>query len=397
MEQKEHKMYTVLTVINMEKNGVLIDKKLCERELLHGEMIMEDVKIELQPYNPGSPNDLQTLLLGRLDLPVVKLTKKGKKPSFDKEAMQEYERILEFKATSEENDNALVAESILRYRGWQKATSTNYRPYLEKVSPDGRLRTSYMLHRTKTGRWSCENPNLQNIPRHTNQSWNGDMKKAFVTMPGWTLWEFDYSQLEFRLATAYASTYSNSGMEPLIECFEEGRDVFSEMAVKMKMPRPTTKTFVYTTQYGGGINRISHVFGVPASKAQAMRNTYFREYPGFEKLNDTCALTAKTKRKIRLWSGRYRHFAFPKEEAHKAMNSVMQGGAADIVEMQMNRVHHDFSDPSKCRLLLQVHDSLVVEIRDDYAEEVIPKIIETMADIQDFGVKFAVDAHIWGS
>lgn len=381
-ETWEHKQKFVRTIIAMERRGVRVDTTLAKRMQIHGEMIMEDIREELK-LNPGSTKDLKVLLIDKLGLPVVKATPAGA-PSFDKEAMAVYDRALEL----QENH---TAELITTYRGWQKSVSSNYIPYQELLSPDGRLRPNYKLHGTKTGRMSCEKPNLQQIPRSGDKAWNGEMKSTFIPEEGYELYEADYSQLELRLGTAYA------GEEGLKRIFAEGRDVFTEMSNDLGMSRQNTKTLVYTIQYGGGINRISTVFAVSRERAEQLRENYFSTYPGFHSVAMVATQKAKHVGKLKLWSGRYRHFLYPREEAHKAFNSVIQGGAADIVERTMVRCFESVDNDEECRMLLQVHDSIVWEIKRDMVDKYLPMIKEAMTNIEpDFGVTFAVDIHKFG-
>jgi DNA polymerase I len=371
----------VRLIAQMERNGVKVDTELCKRQIVIGEYQMGEI-LEILGYDNLGPIALSDLLFKRLKLPVVKQTKTGA-PCFDKEAMGIYDQILE------RSDNE-TAQHVLSYRGWQKSVSSNYRPYLELLSPDGRLRPNYKLHGTKTGRLSCERPNLQQIPRVSDKPWNGQMKAAFVPDSGFELWEYDFAQLELRLATAYA------GEIALIEAFEAGRDVFIEMSEQIGMPRHDTKTLVYTIQYGGGVKRLTHVFGISPDRAAEIRDNFYNTYPGFRRISNLAANRVKAGKPIKVWSGRYRHFQFGKDEAHKAFNSAIQGGAADIMERAMLRVTPLVSD--ECRMLLQIHDSIVVEIRSDRVEYYVPLIKQAMEAVPEpFGVKFAVDAKKWGS
>lgn len=192
-EYWNHKQQFIRVIIAMEARGVGVDTAKCSRMIAIGESNMQDILDDLG-LNPASPKDLKELLIDRMGLPVVKETGKGA-PSFDKFAMEIYEQMLE--ARSDE-----TAEKILIYRGWQKTVSSNYRAYLDLLSPDGRLRPNYKLHGTKTGRMSCEKPNLQQIPKSSAKEWNGDLKSTFLPTVGYRLYEADYSQLELRLATA---------------------------------------------------------------------------------------------------------------------------------------------------------------------------------------------------
>lgn len=380
----DHKQDFYSVIIAMERRGIRVDTSLCQKMIVLGENAMEDIVELLDDRNPGSPKVLKELLLDELGLPVVKKSSKTGNPSFDKSAMEVYEQILE------RNSNPL-AEWILAYRGWQKSVSSNYKAYLELLSPDGRLRPNYKLHGTKTGRMSCEKPNLQQIPRSGEKPWNGQMKQAFIPEEGYRLWEADYGQLELRLATEYAKD------ESLKQIFAEDRDVFTEMSGQIGMARHDTKTLVYTIQYGGGINRLSAVFGITADRANDIRENFYNTYPGFRRASNAASTKVKVKGKLRLWSGRYRHFLYPKDEAHKAFNSVVQGGSADIVERAMVRLYKTVDNEEECRMLLQVHDSVVFEIKDGLEDKYHPMIREAMENLgPDFTVKYTVDIHEWG-
>jgi DNA polymerase-1 len=373
-------------VIPMEARGIRVDTELCKRMTVHGETTMQEL-LDMIGLNLGSPKDQYELFINRLKLPVLKTSKKTGNPSFDKEVMREYETILE----RNYNGNP-TAEYVLAYRGWQKSVSSNYKPYVNLLSPDGRLRPNYKLHGTKTGRLSCELPNLQQIPKSGEKAWNGEMKKAFIPSEGYELWEFDYAQLELRLGTAYAKE------EKLLEVFADPtRDVFTEMSKQVGMNRFDTKTLTYSMQYGAGENRIKNVFGVSAQRAREIRDNYFNTYPNFAIITKHAARRAVKAGKVQLWTKRYRHFMWPQSESHKAFNAVIQGGAADIVERVMVRISGCGFDPTECRMLLQVHDSIVFEIRKEKVDYYTSRIRELMEDVQpDFGVKFKVDVHEWG-
>ncbi len=377
----EYEQEFVRTLIAMERRGVRIDQELAAEQYALGIKTMAEIQSKLK-LNPASPKDLEKLLINELGLPVVKRTPGGK-PSFDKFAMGVYDELLEV------NDNDL-AKQILTYRGWQKTTSSNYHAYMELLSPDGRIRPNYKIHGTVTGRLSCEKPNLQQIPRSGDNPWNGKLKKAFIAKEGFTLYEIDYSQLELRLATAYANE------EGLKAAFAEGRDVFTEMSNELGMARHDVKTLTYTIQYGGGVNRVSTVFKLPEYRAKEIIDNFYAKYPGFREKTRIAQRKTFTQGYLKLWSGRRRHFVDPQSEAHKAFNSVIQGGAAEIMKRQMVRLHNTLDNEEECRMLLQVHDSVVLEIRDDVADNYLPEIKQLMEDVKpDFGVKFAADLHKW--
>jgi DNA polymerase-1 len=369
-------------LMDMEDTGILINQSFCEQELDRGLKIMAEIKKELG-FNPGSPDQLGKFLLEDLKLPPVGKRGKRGKYSFNKENMKIYDELLE-------RNGDHRAKLIMTYRGWSKTTGSNYNPYLEKLSHDGRFRTNFKQHGTKTGRLSASI--LHQIPKTSDKDWNGKLKRAFIPRDGYTLWDADFSQLEFRLKAAYA------GEKGLIAVFnDESRDIFNEMSAELGMPRDPTKTFNYTISYGGRIDRVSHVFGVSNQAAKAMLDNYFNKYPGFLKFSRLAEARAAQQGFVRYWSGRRRHFQFP-SEYWLADNSAIQGGAFEIVKRGSIRVRDAGLITKECLLNLQVHDDLVFEIENGKEDEYLPEIKKELEDVQpDFGVKFKVDINKWGT
>lgn len=383
----KQKVIRVLT--EMRRRGISVDLELTEQLRDEGEAEKERIKAELG-LNPASNKDMQTLMIDRLGLPILKKSEKTGAPSFDKSVMPEYEAMLD----RMENQTAKLVKA---FRGWTTAVGLLLNPYLKFTSPDGRLRTSYITHQTVTGRLSSREPNLQQISKDGGSPWNDRVKKCFVPKPGYVLLSADYSQLELRLATAYSQ-------EPtLLQIFDEGRDVFTEMAEEMGWPRQRVKTFVYSVQYGGGTKRIMSAFGVTKREAEKLRRDFYRRYPRFRALEDKCKEMVQERKRIRIWTGRYRHFQY-ESEAYKAMNSMIQGGAADVVDRVMVAAMEQL-DSEDCRLLLQVHDALVFEVREDLEDEYRTRIQELMQDVNGicdptgteplFPVTFAVEVSEW--
>lgn len=378
----------VAIVLNkIECTGAKVDLSLAEQEVERGEGRMKELANTIG-LNPGSSKQLSVLLFDNLGIPVNDKFRSAKTgaPSLDKKAMEYYEEQLLAL-------NSPVARQVLEYRGYQKAVSSYWKAYLTHVSADGRIRPNFNLHRTKTHRLSCDTPNLQQIPRITGQPWNNLVKLGFIPEPGYELWEVDYSQIELRLTAVYAHE------KKLIEIFEDGdRDLFTEMALAIGLPRDKVKTGVYATGYGAGLEKLASVFE-SMTIARAFREQYYGNYPGILKATQLASSVAKGSGMVRGWNKRPRHFKFPSEEGHKAFNSAIQQGAADIVKGQMIKYdEREGIDTEACRGILQVHDSVVFEIRKDklpYYSKVIPQIMEDVE--QDFGVPFRVDFHKWGS
>ena len=376
----DEKQKLIRVLLHMRRRGVRVDQELAQQMIEIGEARIEEIKKELG-VNPASNKDMHKLLIEDLGLPVLKKSAKTGKPSFDKFAMEDYEVLLD-------KMDSPVANLIKEFRGWSKAISASYKPYLNLVDKDGRIRCNYKTHGTVSGRLSCAEPNLQQVPKQSDKPWNGKVKSCFIPQDGYTLVEFDYSQLELRLGTAYA------GEEDLKRVFNEGRDIFDEMSSQLGMTRQDTKTLVYSMQYGAGEKRIMAAFGVDQPKAKYLRENYFNTYPRFKNLSDVATAKAEQQGRVRIWSGRYRHFQH-RNESYKALNSIIQGGAADIVERVMVRAFEQIDNP-ECRLLLQVHDSLVWEIKTEKLDEYSERILALMEDVEpkDFDVKFAVEATV---
>lgn len=379
----EQKMVRLLGKI--EDNGALIDQNLAEQELERGLGIMKTLEKDLG-FNPNSPKQLGNFLLDELKLPPVGKKSAAGNWSFDKDNMEVYDELL-----MRTNDSR--ARKILTYRGWMKTTSSNYKPYLELLSPDGRIRCNYKMHGTKTGRCSCEKPNLQQIPRSSSNDWNGKLKEVFITEQDRTPWEADYSQLEFRLGAAYAQE------QKLIAIFADPtRDVFSEMALELGMIRQDCKTLNYTLQFGGGAPRLSEVFGTSMKASNAIKDNYFTKYPGLATITALAQSKAEKNGFVKYWTDRRRHFRYPASEGRKAFNSVCQGGAFEIVKRSMIRIDEAGLNNDECRMDLQVHDSIRFDIENGKEHIYLPEIRRIMEDVKpDFGVKFRTDTHRWAT
>jgi len=383
----ESKQRLIRVLTEMRRRGIRVDTALASEQEKIGAARMAELQAELG-MNPASINDMRHLMIDVLKLPILKESKKTGKASFDKSVMPDYERMLE-------QDGRKEAQLITKFRGWQKAVTAAYRPYLELLSPDGRLRATFNTDRTVTGRLSSSEPNLQQIPKTSDREWNGRVKECFIPEDGYSLVEFDFSQLELRMAAAYA------GEERLKQVFNEGRDIFNEMSADLGMERPDTKVLVYTLQYGGGKDRLMVVFRVTERRAIEIKQNFYDTYPALATLAQRVDAKAKAEKRVRIWSGRYRHFRYS-NESYKALNSIMQGGGADIMERIMVRAFDEIDDGVTARMLLQVHDSLIWEIRNDVLDEVAPAIKALMEDVawvnEEIGnaVRFNVDMKVLG-
>lgn len=421
----------------MESRGVLLDQAICRRERAIGEERMFVLQGELGNMSPTSGRQLEKLFR-RANIPLLEDHKTAKgNYSFDKAAMVDYDKLLELRADKYGD----TARKILEYRGWSKTVSSNYSPYLVLVSPDGRLRCNFNQGGTKTSRLSCNEPNLQQIPRESEKRWNGKLKKAFIPKSGYVLVANDYSQLEFRLSAAYARQRN------LMDIFnrskdkekytKEDRDIFIQMCLEMglepKEARQNMKTLTYAKNFGAGLLKICIMLGEeipqwvrdnyrwPGNDAPPVRIEAYKQAVAFLRATEAGQFfqswegkydrivtnskevnaVAKSRGYVNLWTGRRRHFNTPgmhPGESRKAYNSVIQGGGAEIVKSAMLRLYNEVDNPD-CLMLLQVHDSVVFEIKESKVDYYLPIIQQTMSDVEreyDFGVFFASEPEYWG-
>ncbi len=361
----------------IKKTGIHIDVLFSQKKVIQGTKILNTIRNDLG-WNPGSSDQIGAYLLDELKLPVFKRSAKTGKPSFDKEALEEYDLHLDAMGNE-------TAKKVLRYRGWQKTVSSNYQAYLDLMDERQILHPNYKVHGTKTGRLSCENPNLQQIPRDSPKEWNGDVKRAFIPRDSdLKLYTFDFKQVEFRLAAAYAKELE------LLEIFNSGADIFTEMANRLSRPRHIIKTFVYATLYGAGKSKIGLILKINDEEARDLYDEYHETWPGFKRMTEKATQLAKRDGYIKLWTGRRRHLNGSKGQEHRlAWNSITQGGAFEIVKRRMLALA---TEP----IVLQVHDSITCEADSSYDVDRIKKTLEAVPESNEMGVKFEVDMVIEG-
>lgn len=390
----------------MIDRGIRVDMDFAIKEYLRGTAIMEECQKELG-FKPTSPVALGKFLLDELKLPVVKHTKactlcpKGNpvaahqgKPSFDKDAMAEYDELLDKREDKR-------AKTILKYRGWLKTTSSNYKPYLTMVDSNQVIHPGYKLHGTRTGRLSCAEPNLQQIPKSSDKDWNGGLKKVFIPREGYQLWSVDFRQLQFRMTCAYAK------QEDLLKIFRDPQqDIFTSMAEQMHWKRDHVKTLVYLILFGGGAKKAATAFNVSVSEGHDLVEEFHLRYPEIRKVSKQAEQAARRMGRVSLWTGRRRHFrrrGATTPPYYRAFNAAIQGGEAEIIKRAMIELEHKVCNEEECRLILQIHDELVFEIatgKEDFYLPLVQKVMENAA--QEFAewagvdIPFPTSVSKWG-
>ncbi len=389
----------VPVLARMERAGVLVDAGRLEeqgRELAGRLEALRRQAHELAgvPFNLDSPRQIQEILYGRLGLPVPRKTPKGQ-PSTSESALQE---LL--------GAHPLVA-LILDYRALAKLKSTYTDRLPRQIHPrTGRVHTSYHQAVTATGRLSSSDPNLQNIPVRTPEGRR--IRQAFVAPPGHRLLAADYSQIELRILAHL------SGDEGLRSAFARGLDIHTATAAELfGLPleqvgpeqRRRAKAINFGLVYGMSAFGLARQLGIPQEEAQAYMDRYFARYPGVAALMEALREQARRQGYVETLYGRRLHLPEirARQQARRqyaeraAINAPMQGTAADIIKRAMIALDRWCQKREGVRMIMQVHDELVFEVREDRVEEARRVVAETMAQAAELSVPLEVEVGVGAS
>jgi DNA polymerase-1 len=388
----------VLPVLfRMERNGVLLDAAKLEAQSheLGKEMLATEQKAYAaagQPFNLNSPKQIQEILFERQKLPVKKKTPKGQ-PSTDEDVLAEL--ALDYP----------LPKLLLEFRGLAKLKSTYTDKLPRMVHPaTGRVHTTYAQAGAVTGRLASNDPNLQNIPIRTPQGRR--IREAFIAPPGCRIVSADYSQIELRIMAHL------SGDKTLCLAFEHGHDVHQATAAEVfgvpldkvsEDERRTAKVINFGLIYGMSAFGLAQNLGLERATAQAYIDSYFTRYPGVKKFMDETREKARSQgyvetvfgRRLRLPEINSGSPARRQAAERAAINAPMQGTAADLIKMAMVAVQN-WLDAKKRRtkLIMQVHDELVLEVPESELDEVKPKVCELMQDVAKLDVPLIVSAGV---
>jgi len=393
-EEIEQPLVAVLT--EMEEAGVLLDCELLRtqsRELAEKMRAAEEKAHEIAggPFNLGSPKQLQEILFERQELPVIRKTPKGQ-PSTAEDVLQELAADYE------------LPEVILEYRGLSKLKSTYTDKLPELVGSDGRIHTSYHQAVAATGRLSSSDPNLQNIPIRTPEGRR--IRQAFVAPEGYRILAADYSQIELRIMAHL------SGDEGLLTAFAEDEDIHRATAAEVfdtaldevtGEQRRSAKAINFGLIYGMSAFGLARQLGIPRADAQAYVDRYFERYPGVRAYMDSTREQAHEKGYVETVMGRRlylpeinsRNVQRRQYAERSAINAPMQGTAADIIKRAMIDVHHWLGEESvDARVVMQVHDELVLEVAAAQADAVAEGLVERMSRAAQLSVPLKVDTGL---
>ena len=394
-EEIEQPLVPVL--FRMEETGVLIDRAMLRTQSGELAKSMQDLEVKAHelaggPFNLGSPKQLQEILFEKQSLPVIRKTPKGQ-PSTAEDVLQELA------------DDYELPRVILEYRSVAKLRSTYTDKLPEQVSPaTGRVHTSYHQAVTATGRLSSTDPNLQNIPIRTPEGRR--IRQAFIAPEGFKLLAADYSQIELRIMAHL------SGDKGLLKAFAEDQDVHSATAAEVfgvelqqvtADQRRSAKAINFGLMYGMSAFGLAKQLGVGRGEAQEYVNLYFERYPGVKAYMDGTREMAREKGYVETVSGRRLYLPEIRDRnpqrrqyaERSAINAPMQGTAADIIKKAMIAVHHWLQQEQvNARMIMQVHDELVLEASNDQVEQVRTNVVELMASAASLAVPLKVDAGI---
>jgi DNA polymerase I len=380
----------------MEERGIRIDVPLLRS--MSNTMGVQLADLETRIYaeagtefNINSPQQLAHILFEKLQYPVIKKTKGTKAYSTSVDVLQELA-----------SHGFAVPQLILQHRELHKLKSTYIDALPQLVAADGRVHTSFNQAVAATGRLSSSDPNLQNIPIRTELG--REIRKAFVADEGNVLLAADYSQVELRILAHISQDQS------LIETFQRGADIHRATASKMfNIPedelthdqRRAAKTINFGVLYGMSAFRLSNELNISGSQAKDWIEAYFSRYPKIQEYLDRRLDEARKSGKVTTLFGRVRYipeihnksFTVRGNAERMATNAPIQGTAADILKLAMIALEENL--PPDAKMLLTVHDEIVIEVPEGRAEDVAGIVKETMENIYPLAVPLAVDTH-WG-
>ena len=384
------------SLLRVETNGAKINTNMLaeyskELGLKIDKLSKTAFKMAGEEFNMDSPKQLVEILYNKLELPVLKKTPKGQ-PSTNEDTLQRLAEEYE------------LPKVIIQYRGLAKLKSTYTDSLINIQHPDTkRIHTSYQQAVTSTGRLSSTEPNLQNIPIKTAEG--RKIREAFVAEKGNVLISADYSQIELRIMAHL------SGDKNLTHAFNNNIDVHSATASEIfDVPleevttdhRRSAKAINFGLIYGMSAFGLTRQLGIPRHEAQAYLDTYFERYTGVREYMDSTKELAKKNLYVETILGRKLHVTeinasngLRRQAAERAaINAPLQGSAADIIKKAMIDVDEWIGEDNlNIKMIMQVHDELIFEVKKDFAEEALTNVINLMERAVKLDIPLIVDAN----
>jgi DNA polymerase-1 len=387
----------VPVLYRMERTGVLVDRELLRKQSAELAARMLELQAEAHAeaggvFNVDSPRQLQEILFGKLAIPVIRKTPTGQ-PSTAEDVLEELAATY------------ALPKLILAYRGVAKLKSTYTDKLPEQIDPQtGRIHTSYHQAVAATGRLSSSDPNLQNIPIRTPEGRR--IRQAFIAPPGCSLVAADYSQIELRIMAHL------SGDASLLRAFAEDRDVHQATAAEVfGVPqsavtpdqRRSAKAINFGLIYGMSAFGLARQLNIGRGEAQKYVDMYFERYPGVKRYMDDTKQQAREAGFVETIFGRRlylpeilsRNQALRQYAERSAINAPMQGTAADIIKRAMIDVDAWLmASKAPARLIMQVHDELILEVADDATTDIVRELSGHMARAAQLRVPLKVEVGI---
>jgi len=381
----------------MERNGVLLDVIMLAKQSKQLTQRLKELELEIyeiagEEFNIGSPKQLQVILFEKLELPIISKTPKGQ-PSTAESVLQELAH------------DYPLPKLILEYRSLSKLKSTYTDKLPQRVEPTtGRVHTSYQQAVAATGRLSSTEPNLQNIPIRTEEGRR--IRQAFVATPGYKVVAADYSQIELRIMAHL------SGDKGLLDAFAKGLDVHSATAAEVfgvsteevtKNQRRSAKAINFGLIYGMSAFGLAKQLEISRPEAQEYVDLYFQRYPGVKDYMEQTKEKAREQGYVETVFGRrlYLHEINARNGMRRqyaertAINAPMQGTAADIIKRAMISLDKEIQENNlDMRMIMQVHDELIFEIKESDVDKAIKLISEKMESAAKLAVPLVVDVGI---
>lgn len=394
---REIELPTSRVLRKMERNGVLIDRAKLDTQ--SNEIAKRLIDLQTEAYelaggefNLGSPKQIGQIFFEKLELPVVKKTPSGA-PSTDEEVLQKLA------------EDYPLPKVLLEHRGLSKLKST-YTDKLPRMvnASTGRVHTNYAQAVAVTGRLSSNEPNLQNIPVRTGEGRR--IREAFIAPPDCKIVSADYSQIELRIMAHI------SGDESLLRAFKEGEDVHRATASEVfgvtpievsNDQRRIAKVINFGLIYGMSSFGLASNLGITRDAAKLYIDRYFARYPGVDDYMERTRVTAKMNGYVetvfgrRLWLPEINGGSGPRRQAAEraAINAPMQGTAADLIKLSMIAVQ-DWIEATKihAKMIMQVHDELVLEVPEEELPEVRKRLPELMCGVAKLNVPLVAEVGV---
>ena len=399
-ENLENKLVPVLA--SMENFGIKIDKKYFENYKKELQENIEKLEKEIyslsgETFNIGSPKQLGEILFEKMGIEPVKKTKTGY--STDVEVLE----VLALRGIE-------IAEKLLEYRGFTKLLSTYVEPFPKLADENDRIHTTFNQNGTSTGRLSSANPNIQNIPVRTDEGIK--IRKGFISQDGWSLISFDYSQIELRVLAELSKD------DNLLLAYKKDKDLHDLTARKIffktdeepvtREERSIAKVINFSILYGKTPFGLSKELKIPVADASQYIKTYFEQYPKVKKFLENVLENARQNGFVETLYGTRRYINninssnknLQAQANRMAVNTVVQGTAANIIKKVMIKLYDEFKNNDDIKMLLQVHDELIFEVKDEVSEKYMEKIKEIMEGTIKFeDIKLSANGSLaknWG-